>query len=299
MRVLITGGNGQVGTALRDRFGGLGHIVIAPGRADLDLGHPATLGHIVADTRPDLVVNAAAYTAVDRAEDDAAAAFAVNADGAAALAATAAACGAPFVHFSTDYVFDGRKGAPYDEDDVPRPNGVYGASKLAGERGILAAHPRAIILRTAWVCSPTGHNFLKTMLRLGAERDSLDVVDDQRGAPTFAADLAAAVAAMAPRLIAAPAGDPAFGIFHLTGAPHTTWHGFASAIFAGAATRGLAVPHLRAIATSDYPTRAARPADSRLDCSRIASIHGIAAADWRAALEQCLDALLATKGDLR
>jgi dTDP-4-dehydrorhamnose reductase len=157
---------------------------------------------------------------------------------------------------------------------------------------VLAANPRAAVLRTSWVCSATGHNFLRTMLRLAEARDEVSVVADQRGAPTFAADLAEAIVRMAPRHLASPAGDAAFGVFHLSGAPDTTWHGFAEAIFAGAAARGHRAPVLRAIPTSAYPTPTRRPADSRLECSRIAAVHGVRRPDWRSALERCLDELL-------
>ncbi|CAH1661254.1 MULTISPECIES: dTDP-4-dehydrorhamnose reductase [unclassified Chelatococcus] len=297
MRVLVAGAGGQLGSALVAGLRAAGADVIAMVRADLDLSSPSSWGDRVAAARPDLVVNAAAYTAVDRAEDDRDAAWAVNAAGAAALAREAAACDAALVHVSTDYVFDGRKGAPYTEEDAPSPTGVYGASKLAGEAAVMACHPRALALRTAWVVSASGHNFLKTMLRLGAERESISVVDDQWGAPTFADDLADAIVRMAPRLVSSEAGDPAFGVFHLTGAPHTTWHGFAEAIFTKTAKRGRKTPTLRPIGTADYPTRAVRPADSRLDCARILAVHGIAAADWRLSLGRCLDGLLLVEGD--
>jgi dTDP-4-dehydrorhamnose reductase len=290
MRVLVAGREGQVARALVRRLDG--HEVTALEPPELDLTDDASVAAAMRAARPDLVVNAAAYTAVDRAEDQEALAFAVNCDGAARLAAAAAACGAPFVHFSTDYVFDGRKGAPYVETDPPSPLGVYGRSKEAGERAVLAANPRSVVLRTAWVCSPDGANFVKTMLRLAAEREELRVVADQHGAPTFAADLAEAVAHMAPRLLAAPAGDAAFGLFHLTGAPHATWHGFAEAIVTQAALRGHARPRVAAITTAEFPTRAVRPPDGRLDCRRIGQVHGIAPADWRQSLSTCLDALL-------
>ncbi len=290
MRILVAGREGQVARALVARFAG--HAVTALEPPALDLTDRASIEAAVAAAAPDLVVNAAAYTAVDRAEDDAALAHAVNRDGAAWLAEAAAARGLPFVHFSTDYVFDGLKGAPYLETDIPSPLGVYGRSKEEGERAVLAANPRSIILRTAWVCSAVGGNFVKTMLRLAAERDELRVVADQHGAPTFAADLADAVFAMALRLLASPAGDEAFGLFHLSGAPHTTWHGFAAEILAQAAARGHKRPALTAIATSDYPTRAVRPADGRLDCGKIGRVHGIAPADWRASLGRCLDELI-------
>jgi dTDP-4-dehydrorhamnose reductase len=290
MRLLVAGREGQVARALAARFAG--HALTALEPPALDLTDRASIEAAMAAASPELVVNAAAYTAVDRAEDDAALAEAVNRDGAANLAAAAAARGLPFIHFSTDYVFDGRKGAPYVETDAPSPLGVYGRSKEEGERAVLAANPRSAILRTAWVCSPVGGNFVKTMLRLAAERDELRVVADQHGAPTFAADLAEAVFAMAPRLLAAPAGDEAFGLFHLSGAPHTTWHGFATEILAQAAMRGHRRPAVTPIATSDYPTRATRPADGRLDCTKIGRVHGIAPADWRASLARCLDELI-------
>jgi dTDP-4-dehydrorhamnose reductase len=296
MRVLVAGREGQVARALLARLGAAGHLVTALEPPALDLADRASVAAVVAAAAPDLVVNAAAYTAVDRAEDQPELARAVNATGAGWLAEAAAARGAPFVHFSTDYVFDGRKGAPYVEADPVAPLGVYGATKAEGERLVLAANPRAVVLRTAWVCSADGANFVKTMLRLGAERDEIRVVADQHGAPTFAADLADAVARMAPRLAAAAAGDAAFGLFHLSGMPHTSWHGFAEAILDGAARRGRPRPRLVAITTADYPTRAARPADGRMDCGRIAQVHGVAAADWRAGLEATLDLLVGPAG---
>jgi dTDP-4-dehydrorhamnose reductase len=292
MRVLVAGREGQVARALLARLGTDGHQVTALEPPELDLTDQAGIAAVVERTVPDLVVNAAAYTAVDRAEDQPGLAHAVNATGAGWLAEAAAARGVPFVHFSTDYVFDGTKGAPYVETDPVHPLGVYGASKEAGERAVLAANPRSVVLRTAWVCSPDGANFIKTMLRLAKEREEIRVVADQHGAPTFAADLADAVARMAPRLVAAPSGDAAFGLFHLTGAPHTTWHGFTEAILEEAARRGYPRPRLVPITTAEYPTKAQRPADGRLDCGKIARIHGIAAADWRNSLGRCLDALL-------
>ena len=292
MRVLIAGREGQVARALVARFLPEGHKVTALEPPDLDLTNRAGIAAAMATTAPDLVVNAAAYTAVDRAEDQPELARTVNATGAGWLAAAAAAQDAPFVHFSTDYVFDGLKGAPYTEDDTTSPLGVYGATKAEGERLVLAANPRSVVIRTAWVCSADGANFVKTMLRLAKEREELRVVADQHGAPTFAADLADAVARMAPRLMAAPAGDPAFGLFHLSGAPHTTWHGFTAEILEQAGRRGLSRSRLAAIATSDYPTKARRPADGRLDCAKIGRVHGIAPADWRVSLGRCLDLLV-------
>ncbi|MFC0388371.1 dTDP-4-dehydrorhamnose reductase [Muricoccus vinaceus] len=292
MRVLVAGRTGQLALELQDRLPRDGHPVVALEAPELDLTDRASILRALAEAEPDIVVNAAAFTAVDRAENERDMAFAVNAIGPGMLAAAAAARGLPFVHLSTDYVFSGEGGAPYAEEATPDPAGVYGASKLAGERAALAANPRTAILRTAWVCSPHGANFVKTMLRLGAEREEVSVVADQHGAPTFAADLADAIARMLPRLGAAPEGDPAFGVFHLTGQPWTTWHGFAEAIFAGAAARGHKVPRLSAITTAQYPTPARRPPDGRLDCGRIQRVHGIGAADWRSSLSRCLDALI-------
>jgi dTDP-4-dehydrorhamnose reductase len=292
MRVLVAGRDGQLARALLARLRPEGHRVTALEPPDLDLTDRASIAAAMAAVAPEIVVNAAAYTAVDRAEDQPELARAVNATGAGWLAEAAAARGVPCVHVSTDYVFDGLKGAPYVETDATRPLGVYGATKAAGEVAVLAANPRSVVIRTAWVCSADGTNFVKTMLRLAREREEIRVVADQHGAPTFAADLADAVARMAPRLVAALAGDAAFGLFHLSGAPHTTWHGFTAEILDQAALRGHPRPRLIPIGTADYPTRARRPADGRLDCAKIGRVHGIAPADWRASLGLCLDSLV-------
>jgi dTDP-4-dehydrorhamnose reductase len=297
MRVLVVGRTGQISTELRARLPAAGHAVLALEAPELDLTSGESIAAAIAGFAPEAIINAAAYTAVDRAEDDAALAFAVNGTGPGLLGEAAARAGIPVVHYSTDYVFAGTKPTPYTEDDAPNPVGVYGASKLDGERRLHAANPRSVTLRTAWVCSANGNNFVKTMLRFGRERPDLRVVADQHGAPSFADDLADAAIALLPRIVAAPAGDPCFGVFHLTGQPFTTWHGFAQAIFAGAAARGQPAPKLTAITTADYPTRASRPANSRLDCSRAAAVLGIAAADWRQGLDRCLDALLTPPKD--
>ena len=292
MRVFVAGREGQLARALLARLVPEGHEVTALEPPELDLTSRESIASALDAARPDLVINAAAYTAVDRAEDQAELARAVNATGAGWLAEAAAARGAPFVHVSTDYVFDGLKGSPYVETDPVSPIGVYGVTKEEGERLVLAAQPRSAVIRTAWVCSPDGANFVKTMLRLAKERDEIRVVADQQGAPTFAADLADAIARMAPRLMAAKAGDESYGIFHLSGAPHTTWHGFTQEIMAQAGRRGHPVPKLTPIATSDYPTKAQRPADGRLDCSKITRVHGIQPADWRISLGRALDSLV-------
>jgi dTDP-4-dehydrorhamnose reductase len=288
MRVLIIGRTGQLATELLARLPDA--VGLEP--PEFDMTDPAQVAAAFDRHRPEAVINAAAYTAVDRAEDDRALAFAVNATGPRLLGEAASRAGVPVVHFSTDYVFDGAKPTPYVETDAPDPIGAYGASKLAGEILLHLAQPRSVTFRTAWVCSPHGGNFVKTMLRFGAEREELRVVADQHGAPTFAADLADAAIAVLPRLVAAKAGEPCFGVFHLSGAPYTTWHGFAEAIFAGAAKRGHKVPRLVPITTAEYPTKAKRPANSRLDCSKAAERLGVRAADWRVSLETCQDALI-------
>ena len=290
MRILIAGREGQLARALIARLAG--HEITALEPPALDLTSRDSISAAIAAAQPAFVINAAAYTAVDRAEDDVALARAVNATGAGWLAEAAAERGAPFVHVSTDYVFAGDKGTPYVETDPVAPLGVYGATKEEGERLVLAANPRSAVIRTAWVCSPDGVNFVKTMLRLAKERDEIRVVADQQGAPTFAVDLADAIAGMIPRLMAAELGDEAFGIFHLSGAPYTTWHGFTAEILAQAAKRGHPVPRLTPIATADYPTKAKRPSDGRMDCMKIGRVHGIQPADWRVSLGHCLDVLV-------
>lgn len=280
-RILVVGRTGQVGTALEAALPATGWPFVVMEAPALDLTDAQSIEAAVAAARPDVVVNAAAYTAVDAAESEVELAYAINARGPGLLAAAAARAGAAILHFSTDYVFDGARG-PWREDDATGPLGVYGASKLAGEHAVAAANPRHIILRTSWVCSATGHNFLKTMLRLAETRAELRVVADQRGAPTFADDLADTVVRLVPRLVA----GEGYGLFHLTGAPWTSWHGFAEAIFAGRAG-----PSLVPITTADYPTPAQRPADGRLDCGRIARVHGITQPDWRAGLGRAMAVL--------
>ncbi|MFT4012834.1 MAG: dTDP-4-dehydrorhamnose reductase [Paracoccus sp. (in: a-proteobacteria)] len=254
------------------------------GRDSADLSDPAACARVLTAARPAAVINAAAHTAVDRAESEPDLAHAVNAAAPAAMARAAASLGVPFLHISTDYVFDGSGDAPWREGDPTGPLGVYGASKLAGERGIAAAGGQWAVLRTSWVFSAHGANFVKTMLRLGAEREELGVVADQHGGPTPARDIAGACLAM----IAAMRSDPTQGgIYHFAGAPDCTWADFARAIMAQA---GLAC-RVRGIATSDYPTPARRPGNSRLDCGAIQRDFGIARPDWRAGLAQVITEL--------
>jgi dTDP-4-dehydrorhamnose reductase len=273
LRILLTGRNGQVGWELQGALAPLGELT-ALGRAELDLGDAGRIRDAVRTTKPDVVVNAAAYTAVDKAEAERDLAFAVNAVAPGILADEAKRAGALLVHFSTDYVFDGTKGSPYTETDPTCPINVYGASKLAGERSIAASGCRHLILRTSWVYGPRGNNFMLTMLRLARERPELRVVDDQVGAPTSSLAIARATA----QLLRPGAG----GLYHLSAAGETTWCGFARAIFARA---GIAMPVL-AIRTEDYPTPARRPRNSRLDCSRLRKDFDVALAPWEDQLSE-------------
>ena len=281
MKLMVTGRTGQVGRELERLAWPSGWRVAAFDHAGLDIARREAVFAAVAEARPDLVINAAAYTAVDRAESESEAAWAGNAEGPGHLAAACRDSGIPLVHISTDYVFDGSKKGPYREDDPVNPLGVYGRSKEAGERAVREALPEHVILRTAWVYSAHGNNFVKTMLRLAGERPGLRVVADQHGAPTSAADIAGAIAAVA-RQIAS--GNRRWGTYHFTGGGATTWHGFAEAILVEAAPFRGPPPKVEAIATADYPTPAKRPANSVLDCGRIGEVFGIAQRPWRAAL---------------
>lgn len=281
MRVLLFGGNGQVGHAFTIGRPWANELIVST-RGDCDIADAESVRALVRRVGPDVIVNAAAYTAVDKAESDRDRCFAVNAAAPAVMAAEAAVLGAKLVHYSTDYVFDGRKTTPYVEEDPTGPLNVYGASKLAGERGIAEAGGEFVILRTSWVYSNHGANFLKTMLRLGAERPELRVVADQRGAPTSAEAIAEATVRI---LKHAGAGEWRSGTFHMTAAGATTWYGFAKAIFARAAEpRPLLVP----IGTAEYPTPAARPENSILSNEKFARTFGFRLPDW----EQQLDAIM-------
>ena len=283
-RILVTGRGGQVATSLAGALPAQGFEPILAGRPDFTFDRPETIAATFAAARPDAVVNCAAWTAVDAAEAEEAAAFRANALGPALLAGSCAAAGIPLLQLSTDYVFDGRKGAPYVEADSPCPLGAYGRTKLAGEWAALAGNPRTLVLRTSWVFAPAGTNFLRTMLRVGAERPELRVVADQQGSPTAAPDLAEAIAAILARIRDSGWQDAHRGVFHAAGSGFTTWHGFAEAIFAAAAPFGGPRPQVRPIATADYPTPAARPADGRLDCGRLATTFGIRLPSWQEGL---------------
>lgn len=287
--LLVTGGTGQVGTGIaeanRDRF-----EIVTPGRSELDLANPASLETFVRARNWAAIVNAGAYTAVDKAESDQAAAVAINGDAPGVLARLAAERGIPLLHVSTDYVFDGAKDAPYTEDDPVAPLGVYGASKEAGERAVRAAGGRHVILRTAWVVSPWGNNFVKTMLRLGAEREQLGVVADQIGCPTSAGDIAETLLTLTEQLLANPAAPT--GTYHFVSTGQASWHDLATHIFMRAGERGRKMPRVNAIATSDYPTPAKRPSNSRLATDRIRRDFGIQPRPWKTAIDAVLDRLL-------
>lgn len=289
MRILVTGGSGQVGTELLNRVWPEGVGIVAPGRAELDLEDADAVFAFVKEGGFAAVVNPAAYTAVDRAESDALTAFKVNALAAAALAQATKEAGIPLVHVSTDYVFDGAKVDAYVEDDPVGPLGVYGASKEAGEQAVRSGNPRHVILRTAWVFSPHGGNFVKTMLRLAADRPQLRVVDDQTGSPTSAADIAATLAAITLRLVAdneAPAGT-----YHFVNAGSVSWCGFAREIFRQSGLAGGKVPEVEAIGTKDYPTPARRPGNSRLSTGKLERDYGIVPRPWQEALAETLGVL--------
>jgi dTDP-4-dehydrorhamnose reductase len=296
--VVVFGAGGQVGRELVAQTWPDGLYALGIDRTGADIADRTAVGRVLARLRPPLVVNAAAYTAVDQAEQDSVRAFAANRDGAANLAAACAAQSIPLIHLSTDYVFDGTKAGSYTEADPISPLGVYGASKAGGEAAVRERLAHHVILRTAWVFGVHGGNFVKTMLRLGAERPELGIVADQYGCPTEAADIAQAIGRIAASLLrgpgAEPAGPEAYGTFHYAGQPATTWHGFAEAIFRRVAARGRPVPTLRAITTADYPTPARRPANSVLAADKLARIYGIAPCDWQAALDRVLATLIDT-----
>ncbi len=280
--LMITGCNGQVGYELA-RLDWGGARVVALTRDDLDLADPRAIRAAIRREKPDVVVNAAAYTAVDRAESEPAVAHRINADAPAVMAEELARLDALLVHYSTDYVFDGRATRPYRESDPTSPAGIYGSSKLAGELAVSASGCEHLVLRTGWVYSYRGANFLRTMLRLAATRDAVNVVADQRGTPTYATDLAMLTRDVV--LAAGSRGEAGRGIFHLANAGETTWHGFATEIMRRSGNQHVLV---NAIGTVDYPTPARRPAYSVLDKGRAIQAFGVDPPDWRDGLDRCL-----------
>lgn len=284
MKILITGHTGQVAQALRLALHG--HELISLGRQEFDLAQPASLGQVIERHQPDWLINAGAYTAVDLAEQEAELAHTINAQAPAAMARACAELGVALMHYSTDYVFDGRLERPYREDDATNPLGVYGASKLAGERAIAASGCEHLILRTSWVYSRVGKNFLLTMQRLLQERDQLKVVDDQIGAPTWAGSIAQASAQL---LETWQLGERHSGIYHFTCQGHTSWYGFASAIADHLRAQGKSCAQLSPIPSRDYPTPAQRPLNSRLDGSKLLRDWKVQLPHWQDALAQCLE----------
>ncbi len=301
-RVLIVGNAGQLGRELERSFAGFGSV-IGVNRGTVDLADAASLRAAVRSAAPDVILNAAAYTAVDRAESEPELAHAVNAAAPAVLAEEARAAQALLVHYSTDYVFDGAKREPWSEDDPPNPLSVYGASKLAGEQAIAAAGGKYLIFRTSWVYGPHGKNFLLTMLRLGRERDKLSIVNDQFGAPTTSLEVAAATRKIVEKVLNGdqdmPADPPGewSGIYHMTCAESTSWFGFAQAIFARAAAKlGAKTPELTPIPSEAYPTPARRPRNSVLSNEKLARRFGVRLASWSAALDAVIDELARAQG---
>ena len=285
--ILVTGGTGQVAAELAARAA---DQVARVGRPEFDFDQPDTIAAVFDQVRPTLVVNAAAWTAVDAAEKEAAAALRANRDGPAELARLCAGVGIPLIHISTDYVFDGLKGAPYIETDPTCPTGVYGSSKLAGEQAVLG-YDRAVVLRTSWVYAAVGKNFVRTMLGAAQKTNTLKVVADQQGCPTNAGDLADAILAVAARIAAG--WRPEFaGVFHACGTGSTTWHGLAMAAFEEAARHGRPLPTVTPIATADWPTPAKRPPDSRLDCTKLARVFDVRLPDWRPTLARTVDVIV-------
>ena len=293
MKLAVTGHHGQLVQSLLEAAPAANVAIAALGRPAFDLSRLDHIGAAIAAQRPDCVVNAAAYTAVDNAETNADTALLINGAAAGALAAACARLSIPIIQISTDFVFDGAKSSPYLETDATCPVSVYGASKTLGEQLVAASCPRHLILRTSWVISPFGHNFAKTMLRLGAERPKLTVVDDQHGSPTYAPHLAKAILSLASTMANAPVEDQRWGLYHVTNTGETTWFGLARDIFANAARYGAKVPDIEAIPTSAYPTPARRPANSRLDGTKLTKAFGITLPRWQDGVRICVDRLFA------
>jgi dTDP-4-dehydrorhamnose reductase len=264
----------------------------AVGRAALDICEARSIERALSQIEPSVVINSAAYTAVDKAETDVERAFALNRDGARMLAEAAAKRGIPIIHMSTDYVFDGSKADPYVEDDETAPATVFGRSKLEGEAVVRSANPRHVILRTAWIYSPTGRNFVKSMLEQAASRDRVRVVDDQRGSPTYAPHLVAAILDVARQLSGRKGADGPWGVYNAAGTGTTTWRSFAEEVFRRSAALGGPVAEVEPIASADYPTPAPRPANSQLDCSKLERTFGLRLPPWREGVAECVERLV-------
>lgn len=292
MRIAVTGQHGQVARALSEIAGRHGHEVVLLGRPGLDLADPATIEPAIRAADVQAVINAAAYTAVDKAESEPGLAEAVNGVGAGAVAVAAAALGLPVLQVSTDYVFDGSKPNPYVEDDPTGPLGAYGRSKLSGEHAVAAANPRHAILRTAWVYAPYGANFVRTMLRIAGNKPEVNVVADQHGCPTSALDIATTLLAVAAKLAEAPDDAALVGVFHMAARGEAVWADVAEAVFAASRAKGGPSAVVNRITTADFPTQARRPANSRLDSSKLERVYGVALPDWHGPLERTVSRLL-------
>ncbi len=291
IRIAVTGTHGQVARSLVERAAGTTCDVVCIGRPALDLANLETIDSALATVAADVLVSAAAYTDVNKAESEGDQADLINARAAGALAAHAQARGIPLIHLSTDYVFDGSKLGPYTEDDPIAPINAYGRSKAAGERAVAGAHAHHVILRTSWVYSPFNRNFVTTMLALARKQDAVRVVSDQIGNPTAAADIADGILTVARNLISGQ-GDERYGIFHMTAAGATSWAEFAEAIFAASAKRGGPAARVVPVASTEYQTSARRPANSRLDCAKLARVHGISLPHWRSSHDPCVGRIL-------
>ncbi|HEY5225800.1 MAG TPA: dTDP-4-dehydrorhamnose reductase [Methylovirgula sp.] len=293
LRIGVTGRTGQVAQTLRERGPIASVEIVVLARPHADLLDADSIARAIEAAGCDVIVNAAAYTNVERAEAEPDLAMAINADGARHVAMAAKAVGIPVIQISTDYVFDGEAARPYREDDVPAPLGAYGRSKLAGERAVAETHANHVILRTAWIYSATGHNFVRRMLQLAETRSFVGVVADQIGCPTYAPDLADVIVAIAAQHVVKTGTAALRGIFHAAGTGGTSRAELARAIFAGSARRGCAPVRVDEIATADYPAPVQRPANSRLDAHKLAMLYRLQLPDWRQSLETCLDRLLA------
>jgi dTDP-4-dehydrorhamnose reductase len=293
MKLIVTGREGQVVRSLLERAASQPDLeVVALGRPELDLAEPPTIEPALVAARPDVIVSAAAYTAVDKAEDEPDLAMRINGEAPGVIGAAAARLGVPVIHLSTDYVFAGDLDRPYVETDATGPQSVYGRTKLAGEQALAAALPQHIIMRTAWVYSPFGKNFVKTMLTLAETKEVLGVVDDQLGNPTSAFDIADAILAIVAKWRATVPGD--FGLYHFAGTGDVTWCGFAREIMTHAAATGRPAARIDPITTQQFPTKAKRPANSRLNSERFVQTFGLGAHDWRRALEPVVERILGT-----
>ncbi|WP_319536009.1 dTDP-4-dehydrorhamnose reductase [uncultured Vibrio sp.] len=289
MRLLIIGGNGQVGYCLTKRLSEFDNAtVLSPDKEELDITNQDAVKSIVQAFKPTIIINAAAHTAVDRAEEEVELSYAINRDGPKFLAEAAQEVDAAILHISTDYVFEGNKDGEYCENDITNPQGVYGASKLAGEREVARVCEKHIILRTAWVFGETGNNFVKTMLRLGLNKDSLSIVGDQLGGPTYAGDIADALIQIAEQIANGESVD--YGVYHYSGLPHVSWFEFADVIFDAAIDKGLLdkKPNLTSITTAQYPTPAKRPSNSRMSTKKVNDTFSIEASDWKVAVTKIL-----------